>query len=87
MNLLLPAKAKSTKGKVLDPVDANKGCLASGSVIVYVWRQRDAEAVAENIQAAGVEGGIVIYHGGMDSGARSKAQSKVSLLVRLSCTS
>lgn len=53
------------------------GCLASGSVIVYVWRQRDAEAVAENIEAAAIQGGVVIYHGGMDSGARSRAQNKV----------
>jgi superfamily II DNA helicase RecQ len=52
-------------------------------VIVYVWRQRDAEAIAENLQASGVEGGIVVYHGGMDSGARSKSQSMVSVHGRL----
>jgi superfamily II DNA helicase RecQ len=58
--------------------DTNAGILSSGSVIIYVWRQRDAEAVAENIQAAGdVRGGITVYHGGMDAAARSKAQSKV----------
>lgn len=45
---------------------------------MYVWRQRDAEAVAENIVAAGVEGGVVFYHGGMNSEARSRSQSKVS---------
>ena len=55
--------------------------LSSASAIVYVWRQRDAEAVAENIQAAGVSGGVVIYHGGMPSAARSRAQSKVESLV------
>jgi len=42
-----------------------------------VWRQRDAEVVAENIQAGGVSGGVVVYHGGMDSTARAKAQSRV----------
>ena len=42
-----------------------------------VWRQRDAEVVAENIQASGVSGGVVVYHGGMDSTARAKAQSRV----------
>ena len=52
------------------------GCLASGSVIVYVWRQMDTEAVAENIRAAGVQGGVVVYHGGMDAGSRAKAQDK-----------
>ncbi|KAL7578322.1 hypothetical protein ACA910_012730 [Epithemia clementina (nom. ined.)] len=52
------------------------GCLSSGSVIVYVWRKSDAEAVAETIQSVGVEGGVVCYHAGMDSGTRSAAQSK-----------
>ena len=52
------------------------GSLSAGSVIVYVWRQHDAEAVAENLQAAGVSGGIVVYHGGMDASARTKAQSR-----------
>ena len=58
-----------------------EGSLSKGSVIVYVWRQRDAEVVAENIQAAGVSGGVVIYHGGMDASARNRSQSKVSLVV------
>lgn len=57
--------------------DDRAGILSSGSVIIYVWRQRDAEAVAENIQAADVRGGVTVYHGGMDAAARSKAQSKV----------
>ena len=56
--------------------DGWDGCLSSGSVIVYVWRQRDAEAVAENIQSSEIEGGVVVYHGGMDSGTRANAQSK-----------
>lgn len=43
---------------------------------MYVWRQRDAEVVAENIQAGGISGGVVVYHGGMDSTSRIKAQSK-----------
>eukprot|EP00934_Nitzschia_sp_Nitz4_P000946 Nitzschia sp. Nitz4//scaffold112_size70979//52792//54824//NITZ4_005909-RA/size70979-augustus-gene-0.94-mRNA-1//-1//CDS//3329533286//946//frame0 len=53
------------------------GTLAEGSVIVYVWRQRDCEVVAENLINSGVVGGVVIYHGGMDASAREKAQSKV----------
>lgn len=57
--------------------DSLDGCLSSGSVIVYVWRQMDAQIVAENIQARGISGGVVVYHGGMDAGARVKAQSKV----------
>lgn len=62
---------RSTKARDVD------GCLAIGSVIVYVWRQRDAEVVAENIQATGeIFGGAVVYHGGMDSTSRMKAQSK-----------
>ena len=44
---------------------------------MYVWRQRDAEVVAENLAVSGVEGGVVVYHGGMDNVARSKAQNRV----------
>jgi superfamily II DNA helicase RecQ len=57
------------------------GCLAEGSVIVYVWRQRDTEVVAENLVSSGVSGGVVVYHGGMDASARSRAQSKVRRCV------
>ena len=90
------------RGDTKKPRESWEGCLASGSVIVYVWRRGDAEAVAENIQSSGIEGGVVCYHGtyvishggaghgvlwcltvaafvptgGMDSGARARAQSK-----------
>ena len=56
--------------------DAQTGCLSSGSVIVYVWRQMDAEAIAEYIGATNVPGKVVVYHGGMDSGSRAKSQSQ-----------
>ena len=46
-------------------------------MIVYVWRQRDAEVIAENLMVSGVSGGIVVYHAGMDAAARRKSQSKV----------
>ena len=52
------------------------GCLSKGSVIVYVWRQRDAETVTEQLLGAGVQGGVVCYHGGMGAGDRAKAQGK-----------
>jgi ATP-dependent DNA helicase Q4 len=71
------------KTKVTDEtMDRTSSCLgdgrlSQGSVIVYVWRQRDAEVVAENLMASGIEGGVVVYHGGMDNGTRAKAQSKV----------
>jgi Helicase conserved C-terminal domain len=75
--LKILTKAKPTKDKTKSaPVQDVDGCLAAGSVIVYVWRQRDAEVVAENIQAGGISGGVVVYHGGMDSTSRMKAQSK-----------
>lgn len=44
---------------------------------MYVWRQRDTEVVAEYLNSHDVNGGVVIYHGGMDARARSKSQSKV----------
>lgn len=47
---------------------------------MYVWRKKDAEVVTEQIQASGVAGGVVCYHGGMDASARSKAQGKVRIL-------
>lgn len=56
------------------PID--EGCLSKGSVIVYVWRQKDTEIVAEQLNGAGVLGGVVCYHGGMNANDRSKAQSK-----------
>lgn len=52
------------------------GLLASGPVVVYVWRQRDTESVAERLVAHGVAGGVVSYHGGMCADARQRAQSK-----------
>lgn len=54
------------------------GILSTGSVIVYVWRQKDAEVVTEQIRAFGLDGGVVCYHGGMDANKRSKAQGHVS---------
>jgi superfamily II DNA helicase RecQ len=74
ISLLLPqAKSQSKVSKSKVP----QGCLSQGSVIVYVWRQRDAEIVAENIQASSVPGGVVVYHAGMKSCDREKAQNKV----------
>jgi superfamily II DNA helicase RecQ len=55
------------------------GILSSGSVIVYVWRQKEAEVVTEQLRAYNIAGGVVCYHGGMDAAARSKSQSQVSL--------
>jgi ATP-dependent DNA helicase Q4 len=52
------------------------GVLSSGSVIVYVWRQKDTEAVAEYLNGSGIKGGVTIYHGGMDATARAKSQSR-----------
>jgi superfamily II DNA helicase RecQ len=52
------------------------GTLLQGSVIVYVWRQKDTEVVTEYLLASGVSGGVVMYHGGMDANARAKAQNK-----------
>lgn len=60
-----------------------EGCLSRGSVIVYVWRQKDTEVVAEQLIGAGVRGGVVCYHGGMDSNDRTRAQSKVSNVVSI----
>lgn len=72
-----PSKPKSSQNKEKTGHGYINGSLARGSVIVYVWRQTDAEVVAESLQASGVSGGVVFYHGGMDSGSRANAYSKV----------
>lgn len=64
----------SPTNKKTGPLD--EGSLSGKNVIVYVWRKRDAEVIAENLMASGVSGGVVVYHGGMDAAARSKAQSR-----------
>ena len=75
------------KGKKDDTVERKsknlpieEGCLSKGSVIVYVWRQKDTEIIAEQLIGAGVSGGVVCYHGGMDAIDRTKAQSKVCII-------
>jgi ATP-dependent DNA helicase Q4 len=72
--LLLKPLRKPTALDLKEPIF--DGCLAKSNVIVYVWRQRDAEVVAEALSATGLDGGVVVYHGGMDSKARSRAQSR-----------
>ncbi|KAI2509531.1 Type III restriction enzyme [Fragilaria crotonensis] len=72
--LLLKPSNKVSKGDSEQPI--YDGCLVNDNVIVYVWRQRDADVLAEALNASGVEGGIVVYHAGMDSKARGIAQSR-----------
>ncbi|CAB9501409.1 syndrome ATP-dependent helicase homolog [Seminavis robusta] len=76
--ILSPRPRKSTNGARADDESTAKlpGCLAKGSVIVYVWRQKDTEVVAEQLTDAGVAGGVVVYHGGMNTAARTKSQSR-----------
>lgn len=71
MDLLVRPKVSQTSG-----VDELSGSLADGSVIIYVWRQKDAEVITEQLKGIDVNGGVVCYHGGMDSRSRSKAQGK-----------
>ncbi|KAG7347167.1 RecQ familyATP-dependent DNA helicase [Nitzschia inconspicua] len=68
-DILTPRDSKAGKNGEYD------GMLSRGSVIVYVWRQKDTEVVAEYLNGASVSGGVVIYHGGMDAKARAKSQS------------
>jgi ATP-dependent DNA helicase Q4 len=80
----LKEKSKEQSGARKLPIE--EGCLSKGSVIIYVWRQKDTEIVAEQLNGAGVLGGVVSYHGGMDSNSRSRAQSKVSVAKYLDFT-
>ncbi len=45
--------------------DEIEGILSTGSVIVYVWRKKDAELITEQLVGSGIDGGVVCYHGGM----------------------
>lgn len=75
MKILLPKESSSTKNGCENfPIE---GCLGKGCVIVYVWRQRDVEVIAEYIQVAGVGGAVAMYHGGMSSDERKRSQEKV----------
>ncbi len=93
MKLLAVLKKKDTrderKSLSFPPENVDReispGCLSSGSVIVYVWRQRDAEALAEQLNGAGVEGGVVFYHGGLEQGQRQRAQGQVNIFECLLC--
>jgi ATP-binding cassette subfamily F protein 3 len=57
------------------------GILSNGSVIIYVWRQKDADLISGQLKEFDVRGGIVCYHGGMDSNTRTKSQGKVRSTV------
>lgn len=72
----LPSKAATSSSLDGFGEEIYEGCLSSGSVIVYVWRQRDAEVLAEQLTGAGIEGGVVYYHGGLERGQRERAQGQ-----------
>lgn len=85
---------KSTKNKNIN-VKSNTpnnhvGLFSKGLVIIYVWRQWDAEILTEQIltKSASIHSkslsSVVCYHGGMKPGDRERAQSKVSSLMHLS---
>jgi ATP-dependent DNA helicase Q4 len=71
--ILMPRTKLSEEEQIRHPY---AGSMATGSVIIYVWRKIDTEVLAENLTAAGVSGGIVVYHGGMDAHSRSRSQSR-----------
>jgi superfamily II DNA helicase RecQ len=54
------------------------GCLSSGSVIIYVWRKKDAEYIFEQLSSYDDLGKVVCYHGGMSHSDRATSQNKVS---------
>ncbi|KAK1744325.1 ATP-dependent DNA helicase, RecQ family [Skeletonema marinoi] len=74
--LLKEKKSDDSDRRQSKKLPIEEGCLSKGSVIIYVWRQKDTEIVAEQLNGAGVLGGVVCYHGGMNANDRSKAQSK-----------
>lgn len=62
----------------------------TGSTIVYVWRRDETVSVCTYLKSAGVLGGVVSYHAGMDSADRERAQNQflrfVVLYVSVLCS-
>ena len=83
---LLQPRAEKRRNTTIDDSDSTvkDGILSNGSVIIYVWRQKDAEIVAEQLKGFDVPGGTVCYHGGMDSNSRTKSQGKVRIIYNSS---
>lgn len=90
LKLLLPQTKESSFRQSSDELDLSKdntenptrdGILSNGSVIIYVWRQKDADLISGQLKEFDVRGGIVCYHGGMDSNTRTKSQGKVRSTV------
>ncbi|GMH53067.1 hypothetical protein TrLO_g6622 [Triparma laevis f. longispina] len=77
---MLKVKNKKKEGSKMEEeltkVDFAPGCLSEGSVIVYVWTKRQAEALCDLLRGAEVQGNVVFYHGGMSASDRFSAQSR-----------
>jgi hypothetical protein len=58
------------------------GCLSTGSVIIYVWRKKDAECISDQLRGYGDVGKVVCYHAGMSASDRASSQNMVSALYQ-----
>ena len=54
------------------------GCLSVGSIIIYVWRKKDAEYISEQLRGYEDLGKVVCYHAGMTASDRASSQNMVS---------
>ena len=79
INMLKPGrKEREGRGgdKDLRRLGFERGCMAEGSTVVYVWTKRQAEAMCDLIKGSGVDGGVTYYHGGMSASDRSSSQNR-----------
>ena len=76
--MLKPAPIRANgppKSSSLSSLCFSPGCLSSGSVIIYVWTKRQAEALSSLLNTSDIEGGVTFYHAGMTASDRATSQS------------
>lgn len=73
---------REPQGKASQKYGNKCGCLSSGSVIIYVWRKKDTEYIAEQLRTYGDLGKVVCYHAGMTTRERAVSQNLVSPFYR-----
>ena len=53
-------KGKKDKSEISKTLPIKEGCLSKGSVIIYIWQQKDTEIVAKQLNGAGICGALSI---------------------------
>ena len=62
-------------------VSIENGCINKVSVIMYTWWQKDVEIIIKQLLGASIGGGIICFYGGIDENDKTKAQSKIIIIL------